>query len=51
MHISNKQEAFWASHSKRKPAGFYSTSFMDLINKMIASDPNKRPSILEIKEH
>lgn len=33
---------FWNAHSKRKPAGFYTEDFKDLVNKMLAYLPNER---------
>jgi hypothetical protein len=50
MHINNKQEAFWSSHSKKKPLGFYSPEFKALVNKLLAFDPESRPSIAQIRE-
>lgn len=31
--------AFWALQSKRKPPGFFSDDFKDLVQKMLAYDP------------
>jgi len=31
--------SFWASHSKKRPAGFYSDDLRDLINGMLAYIP------------
>jgi serine/threonine protein kinase len=30
---------FWAYHSKRQPAGYFSDTFKDLIQKMLAYNP------------
>ena len=37
---------FWSYHSKKKPIGFFSNSFKNLIEKMLAFDPNERPTML-----
>jgi len=42
---------FWGAHGKRKPAGFFTDSFKDLINKMLALKPEDRLSIESIKNH
>ena len=46
-----KNELFWAMHSKGKPVGFYSSEFVSLMNKMLAPNPCNRPSFEEIKNH
>jgi serine/threonine protein kinase len=51
MHVNKKQEAFWASHSKRRPIGFFSPAFIDLLNKMFAYKPEERPTLAEIRAH
>jgi serine/threonine protein kinase len=39
--IKNKNyEAFWNSHSKRKVPGFFTNNFKDLIQQMLAYNPN-----------
>ena len=43
--------AFWNFHSKRRPAGFFSEEFKDLIQKMLTFDYNERPSMVEISQH
>jgi hypothetical protein len=45
MHINGKQEAFWASHSKKKPVGFYPPAFIDLLNRMFSAKPEARPTL------
>lgn len=42
---------FWGAHGKRKPAGFFTESFKDLINKMLALKPEDRLNIEGIKNH
>jgi len=42
---------FWGAHSKRKPAGYFSDNFKDLINKMLAVKPEDRLTIEGIKSH
>jgi serine/threonine-protein kinase Chk1 len=46
-----KYETFWHSHSKKKPAGFFSTSFKELVQRMIAFNPKERPTLSEIMKH
>ena len=41
--FSNKNyTVFWNAHSKRKPEGFFSNEFKDLINKMLLPKPEER---------
>ena len=40
-----KYEIFWKAHSRRKPTNFFSPEFKNLIEKMVASDPNERASV------
>lgn len=47
----NKLEAFWESHSRKRRVGFYPPSFRELFEKMVAFDPNSRPTIFEIAKH
>lgn len=42
---------FWGFHSKRRPAGFFTNEFKDLINRMLSYDPTERPSMVEVAEH
>ena len=48
---TNKHRTFWAAHSRNKPGKkkFFSKSFKDLINAMLAFDPVQRPSLADIK--
>lgn len=46
-----KYEMFWEIHSKRKPAGFYTEKFKDLINGMFAFTPSERFSAEQILQH
>lgn len=50
--LANKQHGvFWGAHGKRKPPGFFSDSFKDLMNKMLALKPEERLDINGIKNH
>lgn len=49
--MGNREDLFWATHSKNKPPGYYSESFKDLLRWMFSYNPMERPSIAEIKEH
>jgi len=42
---------FWKAHERKRPEGFFSNSFKDLIQQMIAFDPNERLTILGIASH
>ena len=42
---------FWKAHSRRRPVGFFSDSFRDLFEKMVAFNPKERPKIEEIATH
>lgn len=53
---TGKQEVFWKAHerSKTKKEGqesFYSPEFRDLINSMLAIEPQNRLTIEQIKDH
>jgi serine/threonine protein kinase len=51
-YIKDKNfNAFWSFHSKRRPAGFFSDDFKDLIQRMLAYDPKERPTMIEISQH
>lgn len=43
--------AFWNFHSKRRPAGFFTDDFKDLIQRMLAYDPAERPTMVEVANH
>ena len=47
---ANRSDVFWKIHSKNKPGGdkFFSNEFKELLQSMLALDPNNRPSIQEI---
>lgn len=51
--IEKNEKQFWEKFTKTNGLSpdFFSTSFMDLINKMITNDPQKRITIPEIKMH
>lgn len=42
---------FWSAHSKRKPAGFYTDDFKDLVNRMLEYNPLERITLVEIAQH
>lgn len=47
---TNKHETFWAAHSKHKPSkDFFSPSFKNLMNSLLAEDPKQRITISELK--
>ena len=53
---AGRQDVFWKAHERNKPKvegrdTFYSEQFRDLINSMLALDPNQRLSIEQIKAH
>lgn len=47
----NDNERFWEHVSSRHARGFYTREFIDLINKMLIHDPNRRITIDEIRCH
>eukprot|EP00344_Euplotes_crassus_P004575 CAMPEP_0197009382 /NCGR_PEP_ID=MMETSP1380-20130617/49875_1 /TAXON_ID=5936 /ORGANISM="Euplotes crassus, Strain CT5" /LENGTH=379 /DNA_ID=CAMNT_0042430601 /DNA_START=108 /DNA_END=1247 /DNA_ORIENTATION=+ len=49
--IGNRQDLFWAFHSKSKEEGYYSESLRDLLQWLFAFNPMERPSISEIMSH
>lgn len=42
---------FWKVHSRKRPPNFFSEAFKDLVQRMLACEPNDRPTFLEIAEH
>lgn len=48
---SNRADLFWKTHEQRKPAGFYSDDFKDLITNMLQLLPNQRLSMADIIGH
>lgn len=50
---ANRADIFWKTHGKSKEggAGFFSDDFKDIFEKMVALDPNSRPTIDEILNH
>ena len=42
---------FWNAHSKRKPEGFYSKEFKDLINNMLLPNPAERLTMNQVLNH
>ena len=51
--VENNPKQFWDKFIKdnRLSQGFFSLNFMDLMNKMLAADPNQRISLEEIMNH
>lgn len=48
----NKASTFWKAHLKNKGnPNFFSDDFKDLVVKMLALDPNERPSMQELFDH
>lgn len=48
---SNRQHLFWQAHERGMPEGFFSDSFKDLMNSMLAFQPYERLSMAEIVGH
>lgn len=48
---ANRADLFWRAHSKNKPVGFFSESFMHLITAMLQFDPAQRPTMAEVLQH
>ena len=44
-------QAFWKAAAAAKPEGYFSTDFQDIINKMLALDPQNRLNMQQIFEH
>lgn len=42
---------FWKAHSRRRPLNYFSDSFKDLFSRMVAFNPNERPTLVEIAGH
>lgn len=42
---------FWTTHGKSKPVGYYSSAFQDLVNRMLAAEPEDRPTVTEVLQH
>ena len=38
-------DVFWKAHSRRRPVNYFSPHFQELINKMLAFEPNERYTI------
>jgi len=48
--FNRENRNFWGLKNLGKGKSFFSEEFKDLINKMLASDPNKRITVEEIKK-
>lgn len=56
LFCAGRTDVFWKAHERNKPKvtgrdTFYSEEFKDLINAMLAADPNNRPTLQAIKSH
>jgi serine/threonine protein kinase len=56
LFCAGRTDVFWKAHERNKPKvvgrdTFYSDEFKDLINAMLAADPNNRPTLEQIKSH
>ncbi len=49
--MGNREDLFWAFHSKSKEEGYYSESLRDLLQWLFSFNPMERPSISEIMAH
>lgn len=51
-HIKDHNFAkFWSLHEKKKAEGFYSPEFKKLINSFFSFEPEKRPTLENLKEY
>ena len=46
--ISGDTDAFWGSHEKKYPPGYFSAEFKDLLNFMFQPEPTMRLNMAEI---
>lgn len=46
-----KFDTFWKAHSRKRPLDYFTPQFQDLINRMIAFNPEERYNIVEIADH
>ena len=46
-----KYDIFWKAHSRKRPVGFFSDSFKDLFQRLVAFDPAERLKIEDIAGH
>lgn len=42
---------FWNAHSRRRPVNYFSDTFKDIFTRMVAFDPQERPTIQEVAGH
>ena len=49
--ITKNFSIFWKAHSRKRTLNFFSDSFKDLFEKMVAYDPEERLNIEEIAQH
>ena len=48
---TNRSDLFWKAHSNRKPAGFFSDDFKDLITCMLQLHPHQRLCMADVIGH
>jgi serine/threonine protein kinase len=48
---TNRSDLFWKAHSNRKPAGFFSDEFKDLITCMLQLHPHQRLCMADVIGH
>lgn len=48
---TGQYDKFWHFHSRTKPAGFYSESFKNLINGLLARNPDERLNMTGVVGH
>ena len=46
-----KYDIFWKAHTRKRPVGFFSETFKDLFERIVAYDPLERPKIEQIAAH
>lgn len=49
--ITDRNSTFWEAHQRNKDQGFFSTDFMNLINTILAYDPQNRLDLAELVSH
>lgn len=42
---------FWEAHSRRRPAGFFTPEFKELINRMLKPEPEDRYTMGQVRNH
>lgn len=49
--ITDRNSTFWEAHSRNKDSDFFSEEFMNLINAMLAYNPQNRIDLAELVSH